>query len=177
MLQYIAGNPLDILTKQELESAMATKVDDVMREQLRGVKPIRVGQTGTGSTDGSGNIAETLVPGVRPREGYVWTVRRVSCGIGGTGKIQLWWGETGASSNPGHFIGLLDVAVGFVTFSRGAFLLNNGESLAVTATGLSALNSQFTIAVQALEVPSEMVGKIVTLWLALLTLTLVRADH
>ncbi len=170
MLQYIAGNPLDILTKQELEAAMATKVDDVVREQLRGIKAIRVAQGGTGSTDGSGNIAETLVPG-SPRQGYVWTIRRVSCGIGGTGNIQIFWGETGASAQQGHFVANLNVATGFVTFSRGAFILNNGERLVVTATGLSALTAQFAITFQALEVPSEMAGKIITLWLALVTLT------
>lgn len=163
MQQQFGGlGTFDLLTKDELAAALGHNLDNAVREAMRGIKPIRIGQAGTGTTDGTGAIAETIVPGSSPEQGYAWTVRRVSCGIGGTGKIQLWWGGIGASSAPGHYIGTLDVATGFTAFSRGAVILNNGEGIVVTATGLSVINAQFTIAIQALEVPSEMIGKIIT---------------
>jgi hypothetical protein len=162
MQQKLGGiGVLDTLTKSELTEALGHNVDQAVREELRGIKPIRVGQNATGTTDGTGNIAETIVPG-QPDQGYLWTLRRISCDIGGTGKIKIYWGQAGATAQAGHFIGLLDVSVGFLAFSRGAALLNNGEQLVVSATGLSVVSTVFTINYQALEVPSEMVGKIVT---------------
>lgn len=252
MLQYIAGNPLDLLTKDELAAAMATNVDDVVRAELRGIKNIRITKASIGTTDGSGNLAEAVIADATPEQGYVWSIRRISSGVGGTvyvngtptipinqitlaasgvaaynnnsigvnqtisggtvsaiaingtatgltsgtffvpaggtvtvtytvapttfttaaapvqqlntSAIDIFWGGPGSASLPARNVASFNPArpnVGKVDFSRGEWILNAGESVVISGTALPA-NTQVSLEIQALEVPAEMVGKIVT---------------
>ncbi len=98
---------------------------------------------------------------IKPNEGYVWSIRRLSAnGLGtGTSPDILNIYRNGTNGVPvwqlnGNNFGY--------TFGPAEMLLLPGENLIAASLGSLVSTSQISLAGDAIEVPQEMLGRLVT---------------
>lgn len=134
-----AGAELDLLTKDELKSAL----QDWAAELRRGVKfPRRVAQ-GTVTAAGTFSLAPK---DFGPQGSFLWGLRRVSFrGLASTETVQIF-------INGAAFVGTFTAPGPPMNFSTGAVVLNSQELLTFSGTGLTVAE-QVTIDIQSIEVP------------------------
>lgn len=152
-----AGGMLDLLTKDELDLAMGHHFDSAIRELYRGIAYIRLpllqgAASGGTLTLGQGGTLNS------PRQGYAWSVKRLAVNGLATGTtpdvVNLYRGDLMAypvwQFNGNNFA---------YTFGKLELVLLPGENLVlsgtITATGTITLSGD------AIEVPQEMIGKLV----------------
>lgn len=170
----VPGAELDMVTPADLDERFERidrRFDALIRDELRGVKPIR----SRGSFSYLGAVSENysiVIPG--PNSGYIWSVMYLAFNWSASTLNSAYFARTTSPQNFGNTDfdpNQLRDMLGFnvvnasersfsQTFSRGQLLLNSDESLvAFGTTGAAAVAMAMTI--DAIEVPAEMVGKLV----------------
>jgi hypothetical protein len=154
---------IDLLTDKELRESLGHHFDSIQRDWVRGIKLIRL-PIGVGQSDGDGNqIAPVIIPG--PQSGYVWDLKRIT--VSGpaiytstsSAFLNLYRGATQEDILDATFMAGLTVS-NATTWPKLALTFFGGESLAFTG-GNFGVSSEFYVNGQVLEVPAEMVGKLV----------------
>lgn len=157
-----AGVELDLLNKGELQDALQKQADADLVARLRGVKHMRLPETLTGTAASSklsidGNQS---VPPLGPRQGYVWSIRRLVISGLTTGAtpdvVNVYKGAPGAGVPLWQFNGN---NFGY-TFGRLELTLYGGETLSFQSVGTFNATGQIAIGGELLEVPAELIGKL-----------------
>ncbi len=171
--------PIDLLTREEIEEALHKSLGAAERERLRGLDIARLPiqpVTATGTTTNlsgqnpSGGGSD-LVFG--PNEGDVWQLRRAivkSSVFGDTARYQLFRGSTPSDAAFAYtFRFLLDGIVGGATpgqlvnvgyfAATKAIFINSGEQLYAQVLTSTAGN-QYLLEAEAIRCPAEMKGKL-----------------
>jgi hypothetical protein len=152
---------VDILTAKELNECMAHNFDLEQRDRYRGVKlldlPI-VTITAAGTTT---TIAHTP-PGQQlgPEEGFIWRIGRITVSSSGvdTGAVTLYRGSDPTQLDPRHQVdNTLKIGQAYYPGSRGLYL-KGSTFLYLSATTVAA--NTYVVTGQVVEVPAEMMGKI-----------------
>lgn len=155
--QITAGGYFDFLTNEEFQEMMGHHFDDFIREVVRGIKYIRMPLlTGTASggvlTIGQGNTITA------PEQGYAWSFKRLAVSGLTTGTspdiVNLYRGDN--LINPVWQFNGNNFAY---TFGKLDMVLLAGENFVLNGTITST--SQITLTGDAIEVPQEMLGKLV----------------
>jgi hypothetical protein len=152
------GAQLEMLTRSELGSELAAQTQEIFRQQARGCKYMRIPTTSVAiaasafSLDGSG-------AGLGPREGFVWSLRRVSVDgltAGATPDVANLFrnGPTGIKVwqfNGNNFA---------YTFGKLELLLLPGETISLVNSGTIAATGKVTISGDLQEVAAEEIYKL-----------------
>ena len=165
MRQDIAGYSIDVPTRaemqQDLKESLGHSLSGQVREMYRGVKALKfpyVSARAGGTSLNLGSQPPTQQLG--PEQGYFWVIGRVTVVSTGTdtGAVSLY-----ASSDTSNYnaVALVDNALkvgqAYYPGKRG-LLLWPGEQLYVAIT--SVATNSYTLTGIAVEVPGEMVGKL-----------------
>jgi hypothetical protein len=152
------GAQLETLTRGELSSELSAQTQEIYRQQARGCKYMRLPTTNVTiassafSLDGSGK-------GLGPREGFIWTIRRLSVdGLtagatpdianlyrNGTSGVRVW------QFNGNNFA---------YTFGKLELLLLPGETLGLVSSGTIAATGNITLSGDLQEVAAEEIFKL-----------------
>lgn len=156
------GRPVDMLTKSELEEALAA--DAQLRAVVAGVKTVEtlfnINQIG------ASQFLFTTPPGmVAP--GYIWSVMNIGLELAASSQVRVYKGIPALSGSPaitptgtGRVV---DTMTSFVTpssqFSKGQLILRGGDQLTfVSTTPASAfILSVFMVSI---EIPAERIGEL-----------------
>lgn len=154
---------IDLLTDSELRESLGHHFDSIQRDWVRGIKLIRL-PMGIGETDGSGNqITPVIIQG--PQSGYIWDVKRVTISgpaiytSTGAPFVNLYRASTASDIADNNLLSGL-VTGNATYFPKLTMTFFGGESMAFSG-GSFGDSSTFYINGQVLEVPAEMVGKLV----------------
>ena len=155
------GATIDTLSKSELDDSLAKyrqQADAYSQGAMRGFKYIRMGRLYATPTTGTVVIG-TGYPNMAPDSGYVWSVRRLSATGLGTGNapdiLNIYRNET--NTDP---VWQLTGTTWCSTFGKAEFLLLSGEFLMAKSLGSMISTSQITLSADVVEVPAEMIGKL-----------------
>ena len=156
------GATIDTLSKSELDDSLAKyrqQADAYSQGAMRGFKYIRMGRLYATPTTGTVVIG-TGYPNMAPDSGYVWSVRRLSATGLGTGNapdiLNIYRNET--NTDP---VWQLNGNNWCYTFGKSEFLLLSGEFLMAKSLGSMTSTSQITLSADVVEVPAEMIGKLI----------------
>jgi hypothetical protein len=168
MKQHIGTYTFDALTREEaradLKAELGTQFTNFTREQLRGIKPVKLPIMGAKATSTVTNIPTTGSSGFAqcgPELGYFWSVRRItvtSDNATDAGTVSMY---VGSDTTEFDLIHLVDrnMRVGTAYYpSNKALLLWPGEQLYFSIASTSG--NTYRVSGVAVEVPAEMVGKI-----------------
>lgn len=158
------GAQLDTLNAAELQQALDMQTQNWFRQYARGVKYMRFGPftatiaSSAFSFDGSG-AGQNAATG--PREGFVWTIRRLlatGLGTGATPDVINFY-RNQATGIPvwqlnGNSFG--------VTFGKGEMVLLPGETLSFANSGTVTATGTVTVSGDVFEVPGEEIYKLVS---------------
>jgi hypothetical protein len=154
------GSTVETLTPGELRNELAATSQEIFRQFGRGVKYLRFGPLASSLSVGGGGtltIDGSSVQGLGPREGFVWTVRRITVAglaAGATPDTALLY-----RNNPGGIpVWKFDGTDPIQRFGKLEMMLLGGETLSLVATVAGA--TQVTISGDVLEVAAEEVSKI-----------------
>jgi hypothetical protein len=154
---------IDFLTDSELRQSLGHHFDAVVRDWVRGIKLIRL-PIMYGASNGSGaQVSPVFMPG--PQSGYIWDVKRITVGgpaiYGSSGGpfMNIYKSNTIGDVQDTQFMAGL-VVNNATYFSKLSLSFFGGENLGFSGGGF-ANNAEFYVTGQVLEVPAEMVGKIV----------------
>lgn len=157
-VQILPGHEYDIVSPAELHHAFQReqeRMDAFMRDSVRGIKPLRLQpqyqEVAAGAFSG-------VIMG--PASGYAWVVKRLTTyGIAAadvnTAVINLYFG---AEATDSLFIDQLIPNAAWKG-SADCLVVNSGEDLFILGTGVPS-TSQVLVTGFAVEVPSEMIGKV-----------------
>jgi hypothetical protein len=149
--------------QEDLQASLGHHFDRIVREQVRGVKPIKLPIL----TSNASGVAVNLpisegqeFAACGPEQGYFWRIGRVTISSSGvdTGAVSLF-----ASSDPLNFAqqflidNTLKVGQAYYPGTRGLFLWP-GEQL--YASVVSVANNSYRLSGIGIEVPAEMAGKL-----------------
>jgi hypothetical protein len=152
------GATIDTLTRTEVSGALAEHAQEIYRQQARGCKYMRMPpaqaqiSNSTFSLDGSRY-------GLGPREGFVWSLRRLAVSglTAGTTPDVVNLYRNGTSGLP---IWQLNGNNWGATFGKCEFLLLGGETLSIASLGTVTATGQVTLTGDLLEVPAEEIYKL-----------------
>ena len=154
------------LTKGDLDDSLHAYREESELELARGLKYFRLPRLYAVPSGGTVRLGEAWagqpytgqVTG--PREGYAWSIRRLAAsGLGtGTSPDILNVYRNGVSLEP--FWQLNGNNWGY-TFGRTEMLLLGGERLMAQSVGSLVSTVQITLTGDAVEVPAEMIGRLV----------------
>lgn len=162
--RFEMGAEFDTLTQTELDRTMherlAQQAQDFFREMARGIKYLRPGPFTTTVANSTFTIDGSTSP-IGPREGFVWSVRRmVVWGLtaGATPDIANLYRNHATAGIPiwqfnGNNFGY--------TFGKTEMLLQPGEHLDLTGSGTIAATGQIVLALDVIEVAAEQLFKLV----------------
>lgn len=150
---------IDLLTDRELKETLGHHFDSVVRDWVRGIKYIRLPLL-AGFADGSGNLALGVSMTTNaPNQGYAWSVKRLAVSGLTAGVtpdvVNVFRG--GDSNNPVWQLNGNNFAY---TFGKLDLVLLAGENLFLTGASLAS-TSRITLTGDCIEVPQEMLGKLV----------------
>lgn len=161
--KFEMGAEFDTLTQSEvnrtLHERLAEQTQDIMREQARGLKYMRIPETPTTVA----NSAFTLngsTQGLGPRSGFVWAIRRlVIWGLtaGATPDVANLYRNRTTGAPVWQFNGN---NFGY-TFGKLELLLLEGEHLDLVSSGTIAATGQITLSGDLVECAAEEIFKLV----------------
>lgn len=158
LTRFEIGAPLETLTKGELDSSLAAAAQNEFRQFARSVKYLRFGPVATAIASSAFSLDGTAAD-IGPREGFVWSLRRITVtGLttGATPDIaNLYRNRAGGipvwQFNGNNFI---------YTFGKTELLLLGGETLSLVNVGTIAATGSVTISGDCLEVAAEEIFKL-----------------
>jgi hypothetical protein len=156
-----ANAEIDVLSKDELEDSLKGYFAAREAARLRGIKHLsRIPVL-------SGTIASNaiLLPAsgdptqCGPHQGYAWSVRRLTIDGLTTAAdvVAIYRSSKDAVNRVAQFTGAAPV----VTFNKGAFVLQPGDTIACANVGNLTTTGVLTVTGEATEVPAELLGKLV----------------
>jgi hypothetical protein len=151
---------VDILTGQELHTAMGHQNDNLIRDWYRGIKVMRIPLVRVVATGALTTIAPVL-PGAQagPESGFIWRVFRVTINSSGndTGAVTLYVGSDPANIDGAHQV---DNSLKIGTAYRpGREFVFPDEFLYASAVTVAA--NTYTMTGVVAQAPAEMAGKII----------------
>lgn len=167
------GATIDTLNRDELRAELEkyrAEGDAQAQGAMRGIKYFRLPRLYATPANGTivlGEAWSALGTGqpytgqsAGPNEGYVWSIRRLACNGLGTGATpdELNIYRSGHSSDP---VWQLNGNNWAYTFGRTEMVLLGGEKLIAQSVGSMTGTGQVTLTGDAIEVPAEMMGKLV----------------
>ena len=169
------GATIDFLNKDELDDALSKyqqSAEATEYEKLKGIKffrlPVLYATPASGtvrlgeawSANGTVQLYTGQVMG--PNQGYVWSIRHLACNGLGTGgspdELNIYRDGYMGGAQP---IWQLNGNNFAYTFGRGEMVLRGGEKLIAQSVGSMTSTNQVTLYGSAIEVPSELIGKLV----------------
>ena len=164
------GATIDFLNKEELDDALTDyqkNAEAAEYEKLKGIKYFRLPRLYATPASGTVVLGEAwsgqLYTGqiVGPNQGYIWAIRRLACNGLGTGSSpdELNIYRAGKHTDPVWQLNGNNFAY---TFGRGELILLPGENLIAASVGSMTGTSQVTLTGDAIEVPAELIGKLVS---------------
>lgn len=160
----IAGYEFDSYTREEaredLHAAFSRNLDASVREQLRGIKPIKL-PIATAVASGASLTLGGSGINIGPESGYFWRIGRITISSSSgtdTGAVSLYVGNDPSNLGQQYLIdNTLKVGAAYYPGTRGLFLWP-GEQLYVSIASTAA--NSYRLSGVAVEVPAEMAGKI-----------------
>ncbi len=151
------GGTIDTLNREELHHELAGVSQEFFRQFGKGVKYLRFGPYATNVSNSSFTIHGSQ--GIGPREGFVWSIRRITVwGLtsGVTPDVaNLYRSSTSAPPvwqfNGNNFA---------YTFGKLEMMLLPGETISLLSSGTIAATGQISIGGDVLEIAAEEVSKI-----------------
>lgn len=156
-----AGASIDLLTKHELDDSLRASAAAEWIERGRGVKhlariPVLSATIASSAVTipATGDLTEC-----GPRQGYAWTVRRLSIDGLTTAAdvVAVYKNEVAGRSRVAQFTG----SVPWVTFGKGQFVLLPGDTIVCANAGTLASTGLLTVSGEATETPAELLWKVV----------------
>jgi hypothetical protein len=158
-----AGVELENLSAGEVRSEIDRAFDIQLREQYRGIKWMRLPEVLQGKASGgvlllNSQTAET----VGPRQGYIWSVRALivdGLTSGATPDVvNIYRNDNNVSGPPlwqlnGNSFG--------ATFGKMERTMMSGDFFVIASVGTFAATGTIRLSGEVLEVPAEMVGKLI----------------
>jgi len=146
------------LTKDELVTVLAENRKEEERSSLSGIKYFRMPVEHATPVNGSVTLGMNRISG--PHSGYMWSIRRLAAsGLGtGTAPDVLNIYRSGTTSIP---IWQLNGNNWGYTFGPTEMLLLPGEALVAASLGSLVSTVQISVTCDVVEVPAEMIGKLV----------------
>lgn len=153
------GAPIETLTQSELRTELDTVSQTFLRAYGRGVKYLRFGPIPATIINAAISLDGTSTNGLGPREGFCWSIRRITVwglATGGTPDIvNLYRNQPGGipvwQFNGNNFA---------YSWGKLELLLLGGESLSLVNSGSIAATGQITISGDLLECAAEELSKI-----------------
>jgi hypothetical protein len=168
LVKLMAGTVVDIPTRDEmggyvdhaLAGAAAAQAErDRVREQVRGIKPMRLPLVSGKAAGGVLSIGQQAQAG--PRPGYAWSVTRLVVSGLTTGTtpdvVNVYVNDSGGNQQPlwnlngnnfGYTFGPLQVTV------------RPGEIILLANVGSFAATGQIVLSGELVEIPAEMLAKL-----------------
>lgn len=152
------GSTLDTLDRGELRSELALQTQDELRQLARSCKYLRLPNTSmavastAASLDGSG-------AGLGPRDGFIWTIRRLAISgltTGATPDVVRVFRD----SPTGIPVWEINGNNWSYTFGKCELLLLGGETLSFASVGVINAAGPLTISGDLLEVAAEEIFKL-----------------
>jgi len=170
-VDMVPGHSYDLVSSEEMHGHMAgitAKMQEFIRQEVLGVKPVRFT---SGVTLGITNPQKVVTEG--PNAGYIWSILRISCSAptAANAAVTIYRANDAGSLDlsAAAAAGALPYQVDFVpsanqntakTYSKGQLLLNAGEILVGSFAGAGVVGQPLIITGSAIEVPAEMIGKL-----------------
>jgi hypothetical protein len=167
------GATVDFLNKDELDDALRKYREQAVlaeREKISGLKYFRLprlyatpasGTVVLGEQWSANGTAQTYTDQIMgPNAGYAWSIRRLSVsGLGtGTSPDQLDIYRNGFHTDA---VWQLNGNTFYQTFGKTEMLLLGGEKLIAASVGSLVSTSQVILSGDAVEVPQELLGKLI----------------
>jgi hypothetical protein len=175
-LRFDVGAEADILSPDEHKKHLMSLVVAEVYERARGVKPIRFTAQGTVASTAvvipggavTGEQYYGSVPAIGPGDGYVWAIQRIAVyPLGGTADVigifrqaATAGGGSAFTIQPQSYLGQLTTTVPFWHPGSHGLLLLPDEQITLANIGALTTTGQLTVNGEAIEVPSEMVYKL-----------------
>ena len=166
LVKLMAGTAIDIPTRDEIHSDAVGSWQDALsahrRESLRGIKWMRLPVMQATASGGAVTLDEhTAKIGLGPEQGYAWSITRLvvdGLTAGATPDIVNLYRNGIASQPPlwqfnGNNFGY--------TFNRLELVLLPGDTLKLASTGSFAATGLIRLTGELIEVPAEMLAKLV----------------
>lgn len=158
--QLELGATLDTLTREELSQELNTVAQTYFQQFGRGIKYLRFGPVAVKISGNAFSLDGTSTSGLSPREGFSWSILRVTVSGLATGATpdlaNLYRNQPGGipvyQFTGNNFVGL---------FSKFQLVLLPGETLSLANSGSIAATGSVTISGDVLEVAAEEMSKIV----------------
>jgi hypothetical protein len=153
------GAQLETLTRGELSSELAAQTQEIYRQQARGCKYMRLAPAQATIASNAFSLDGTQTSGLGPREGFVWTIRRLAVAgltAGTTPDVVNIY----RNSPTGLPVWQLNGNNWGTTFGKCELLLLGGETLSIASLGTIAATGKVTLTGDLLEVPAEEIFKL-----------------
>lgn len=153
------GSTVETLTPGELRKELAATSQEFFRQFGRGVKYLRFGPEPATIVNGAFTLDGSATSGLGPREGFVWTIRR----------ITVWGLADGTTPDIANLYRNQPSGIPVWQFNGNNFaytwgklemLLLPGETLSLASVGSLAATGTISISGDVLEVAAEEVSKI-----------------
>lgn len=149
------GAPLETLTGDELKDALDVQTQNYFRQYARGMKYLRMSPAQATIAAGAFSFDGSSATGYGPREGFVWTIRRLVVTGLATGTtpdvINFYRGTPGVGSPLWQLNGNSFGS----TFGKCEMLLLGGEVLSFANSGATTATGKVTVTADVLEVAAE----------------------
>lgn len=153
------GAQLENLTQEEMHQELAVHAQETYRQFARGCKYLRFGPLSATIASNAFSFDGTGTPGTGPRDGFIWTIRRLLVTGLATGAtpdlINFYRGKP--SGTP---IWQLNGNSFGATFGKCEMLLLPGEVLAFANSGTTAATGTVTVSGDIQEVAAEEIFKL-----------------
>lgn len=162
------GATVNFLDKDELDEVMdkyRIRAEEAEREKLSGVKYMRLPRLYATPASGTVLLGDSWAGQTYtdqfagPNQGYVWSIRRLAVKGLATGNspdlLNIY--RNGTQNEP---VWQLNGNSFAYTFGRGEFLLYPDERLVAFSQGSMTSTNQIVLTGDAVEVPSEFIGKL-----------------
>lgn len=153
------GAPFETLTQGELRDELTRVEQERIRQYARGIKYMRFGPVAVTIASNAFSIDGTSLPDMGPRDGFIWSIRRIlvtGLATGATPDVVNLY----RNKPSGIPVWQLNGNTFGTTFGKTELLLLGGETLSIANSGSITATGQVTLSGDALEVPAEEIVKL-----------------
>jgi hypothetical protein len=163
------GAVVDFVTKDEMDESLEKhriEGDKLAQGYSKGIKYFRLPRMYGAPVTGTLRLGEATTAGAMsgpycgPAEGYLWSIRRLTINGLGTGTLPdiVNFYRSGFSADP---VWQLNGNSWGATFGKTEMVLLGGEFLLAKSVGSMTATATITVQGDVIEVPAEMIGKLV----------------